>query len=408
MYPSVSSDTAYKIIDKEGDRRYELANHLGNVLAVISDRKLGISNGNAPNYISFEAITISATDYYPFGMSMPGRSFTAANTEGYRYSFNGKEDDTEWAKQDFGARMYDKRLGRWLSLDPLQKKYPNLSSYSYCADNPILFIDPDGKDIVIAFTGGFQGGGKQQTLAESGTTGAIVNSAQQAAMQNGIKFNGAVFAPGFSVDDAVNNAFDFIKKNHTPGEKIIIYGYSYGGDAAVELSKKLKDAGLNVNLLVTVDAADGPLMGTTVDRDIPSNVFTNMNEFQTTNSVIGSRGDKNNKKDCTQCSTIILNMDVSKDNPDVDHGSIDEAMQGFNSSLINRVITGNKTNSQVTNPTNDKGSSRSSSEKSSGSSSGSSSRSSFEENKKSSSSGSSKSSSSAGSSSSSSSSSSSY
>ena len=148
MYPSVSSDTAYKIIDKEGDRRYELANHLGNVLAVISDRKLGISNGNAPNYISFEAITISATDYYPFGMSMPGRSFTAANTEGYRYSFNGKEDDTEWAKQDFGARMYDKRLGRWLSIDPLQVKYPNISAYTAFVNSPIYFIDPDGKEVI--------------------------------------------------------------------------------------------------------------------------------------------------------------------------------------------------------------------------------------------------------------------
>ena len=130
MYPSVPSDTAYKIIDKEGDRRYELANHLGNVLAVISDRKLGVANGNAPNYISFEAITISATDYFPFGMSMPGRSFTAANTEGYRYSFNGKEDDTEWAKQDYGFRIYDKRIGKFLSVDPLTAKYPELRSES--------------------------------------------------------------------------------------------------------------------------------------------------------------------------------------------------------------------------------------------------------------------------------------
>ena len=146
MYPSVQSDTAYKIIDKEGDRRYELANHLGNVLAVISDRKLGVANGNAPNYISFEAITISATDYFPFGMSMPGRSFTAANTEGYRYSFNGKEDDTEWAKQDYGFRIYDKRIGKFLSVDPLPltAKYPELTPYQFSSNRPIDGIDLDG------------------------------------------------------------------------------------------------------------------------------------------------------------------------------------------------------------------------------------------------------------------------
>ena len=145
MYPSVQSDTAYKIIDKEGDRRYELANHLGNVLAVISDRKTGVGNG--ASYTSFEAITISATDYYPFGMSMPGRSFTAANTEGYRYSFNGKEDDTEWAKQDYGMRIYDKRIGKFLSVDPLSKQYPELTPYQFASNTPIIGIDLDGLEL---------------------------------------------------------------------------------------------------------------------------------------------------------------------------------------------------------------------------------------------------------------------
>jgi RHS repeat-associated protein len=51
---------------------------------------------------------------------------------------------------DFGARMYDARVGRWLSLDPLQSKYPNLSPYNFVANNPILYIDPDGKKIVIS------------------------------------------------------------------------------------------------------------------------------------------------------------------------------------------------------------------------------------------------------------------
>jgi RHS repeat-associated protein len=48
---------------------------------------------------------------------------------------------------DFGARIYDTRLGRWLSLDPLQAKYPNLSPYNFCANNPIFYIDPDGKKL---------------------------------------------------------------------------------------------------------------------------------------------------------------------------------------------------------------------------------------------------------------------
>ena len=50
---------------------------------------------------------------------------------------------------DFGARIYDTRLGRWLSVDPLQKKFPDFSPYNYAINNPVIFIDYDGRDIVI-------------------------------------------------------------------------------------------------------------------------------------------------------------------------------------------------------------------------------------------------------------------
>ena len=80
---------------------------------------------------------------------MPGRSYVGSN--GYRYGFNGKENDNEVKGQgkqlDFGARMYDPRIGRWLSLDPLQAKYPDLSPYNFVDNSPLMFIDPDGKRI---------------------------------------------------------------------------------------------------------------------------------------------------------------------------------------------------------------------------------------------------------------------
>ena len=53
---------------------------------------------------------------------------------------------------DFGARGYDPRLGRWLSLDQHFSKYPNMSSYSFTANNPIVFIDIDGKDYEYSVT----------------------------------------------------------------------------------------------------------------------------------------------------------------------------------------------------------------------------------------------------------------
>jgi len=80
-------------------------------------------------------------------MTMPGRSYTSEN---YRFGFNGMEkaDDIAQGDLDFGARIFDSRLGRWLSLDPLQAKYPGLSPYSGIGNNPISFIDPDGRIII--------------------------------------------------------------------------------------------------------------------------------------------------------------------------------------------------------------------------------------------------------------------
>jgi len=79
--------------------------------------------------------------------------FPTTCTTGYRFSFNGMEKDDEVKgvgnSLDFGARIYDPRLGRWLSLDPLAKKYPNSSPYSAFADNPIVIVDKDGKENII-------------------------------------------------------------------------------------------------------------------------------------------------------------------------------------------------------------------------------------------------------------------
>ena len=87
-------------------------------------------------------------------MQMAGRSFTSG--DGYRYGFNGMERDDEVKgsgnSYDFGARMYDSRLGRWFATDPSEAKYAYLSTYNFSRNNPILFVDPDGKDARVSLT----------------------------------------------------------------------------------------------------------------------------------------------------------------------------------------------------------------------------------------------------------------
>ena len=80
-------------------------------------------------------------------MNMPGRKFTQGGSA-YRYGFNGKENDNdvkgEGNQQDYGMRIYDPRLGRFLSVDPLTKEYPELTPYQFASNRPIDGIDLDG------------------------------------------------------------------------------------------------------------------------------------------------------------------------------------------------------------------------------------------------------------------------
>lgn len=128
-----------------GDKYFEMSNHLGNVLEVVSDRKLPVNDGNG-NIDYFLADVVSYSDYYPFGVQMPGRN---GSTGDYRYGFNGMEKDDEVKgsgnSYDFGARMHDPRVGRFLSRDPKESNYPWQSTYVYAANSPIYLVDENGE-----------------------------------------------------------------------------------------------------------------------------------------------------------------------------------------------------------------------------------------------------------------------
>jgi len=70
------------------------------------------------------------------------------NYQNYRYGFNGKENDDGAKGQsnqiDYGATVYDPRVVRFLSLDPLTKSYPFYRPYQYAGNNPIRNKDVDG------------------------------------------------------------------------------------------------------------------------------------------------------------------------------------------------------------------------------------------------------------------------
>ena len=72
------------------------------------------------------------------------------------YTFSAKERDSETSLSYFGARYYSSDLSIWLSVDPMSDKYPSMSPYTYCVNNPIKIIDPNGeawKPTINEYTG---------------------------------------------------------------------------------------------------------------------------------------------------------------------------------------------------------------------------------------------------------------
>src|ERR1700694_4050048 len=106
---------------QRGSKLFELSNHLGNVLTTISDRKFGHKSGSLNDY--YTADVVSATDYYPFGMEMPNRTYSSST---YRYGFGGQEKSNEVKGEgnSYHAEFweYDPRLGRIWNVDPVEKE----------------------------------------------------------------------------------------------------------------------------------------------------------------------------------------------------------------------------------------------------------------------------------------------
>ena len=118
---------------KDGEYYFYIKDHLGN------NRATAFSTGSVKGM----------DDYFPYGMPVIDSKW-GKNPQAYR--FGGKELERLMGLNlyDFQARWHDPALGRFMSVDPLCEKYYSISPYAYCMNNPIKYIDPNGKDWIVA------------------------------------------------------------------------------------------------------------------------------------------------------------------------------------------------------------------------------------------------------------------
>jgi len=178
-----------------------LTDHLGNVTTVVTGRLLDGAGGGTLK----QAELVSAQGYESGGSLLPGRNYSSSS---YAYGFNGMRKDDEingatGTSYDFGARLYDPRVGRWLAIDPLASEYASSSPYGFAMGNPIFYVDHDGKE-VVAFDKA------SQTLVLS-VASYLFGSDHGFSFENNILIHGSVTPPA-GMNDAQSLMYNYFVK----------------------------------------------------------------------------------------------------------------------------------------------------------------------------------------------------
>ena len=98
--------------------------------------------GSSSYITNLDGEVVQHIEYVPFGEVFIEERNNIWNTP---YLFNAKEFDEETGLYYYGARYYEPRVSLWISTDPMQEKTSNITTYAYCINNPVAYIDHDGK-----------------------------------------------------------------------------------------------------------------------------------------------------------------------------------------------------------------------------------------------------------------------
>ena len=205
--------------------------------------------------------------YWPYGED------TAATPPSQRLTYALMEKDTEAKRFYDHARNHDHELGRFLSPDSVGGTPANPQSwnrYAYTLNNPMKHVDPDG-NVAVGFTG-----------MKNGPLSGVWGVAHAFSKHPELGFT-RVFA-----HQEVAQALGFIRAelHKNPDQPVVIFGHSRGAASSLKLAGMLKEAGISVDLLLTID----PVMIDPVLRQkVPSNVALAVNYWESVSPLLGGR-----------------------------------------------------------------------------------------------------------------------
>jgi RHS repeat-associated protein len=246
----------------------------------IGVRHFALDHLGTPRAISSSTgALVAAHNYYPFG-----EEATSETQDAEVMKFTGHERDTEFANNrnsiDYmHARFYSPTMGRFLKVDPvmdlkLATRIPQgWNRYTYVRSNPISFIDPDGR-VVVGFTG-----------LTGRNNGSAVHEIAAALTADGKLGPVGVF-PSERVDLAL--AFVLRALDNDPTQPVVIFGHSWGGDAALGLATVLNKYKREVHVLGVFDAQGKWFSFFSKNRSVPHNVNFAINYFQTQERLGGA------------------------------------------------------------------------------------------------------------------------
>ena len=216
-------------------------------------------SGNATEF--FVSCIVEENNYYPFGLKHSGYNEGGFQASKYKGKFNGKEyqDELGLNVYDYHARSYMSDLAKTTTHDPHAQNYYSLSPYSFLNNNPIVFIDPNGKDIYryddktgalvrMAETGDdfdqigdykYNDKTKEYTLKtdkKNGTAKTKIDKIAKGILKDGINFkeNNNVIEVNGEGQPTEQNVIDFLVAYSDNVAKVEVSGYGLNDKPAEE------------------------------------------------------------------------------------------------------------------------------------------------------------------------------